>query len=167
MPDRTTAPPAPAEVAHSGADVLATLLTAPPPQHVTLAVKDYTLGALDFATPKLTSPITPLQVQSYTLAPLEFGPAWRPGRITVSLHPVMGRPRDISPDAQERMITDLVARLIQLRIERPSRELRRSSEVVMDCAQELARNEKINTSPSTLRDRVIRPAFDRWKNSER
>jgi hypothetical protein len=156
------------KVKPSGANVLATLLMGPPPQHLTLAAKDYTLGALDFATPKLTSPVhSLLQAQNYSLGPLEFGPAWRPGRITVSLHSVMGRPRDISADVQERMITDLMARLTQMRIERPSRELRRNSKVVMDCAQELARNEKIDTSPSTLRDRVIRPAFDRWENSER
>jgi hypothetical protein len=36
----------------------------------------------------------------------------------------------------------------------------------MDCVQELARKEKITASNRTLREQIVNPAFERWKNSE-
>jgi hypothetical protein len=170
MPDQTTAPPAPAEVAHSGADVLATLLTGP--TLVELGVNDYSLAGPDFAKPPLTPSVTLLQAQSYSLGPLALSmPGWGIGigvsHVSVDLG---GRPPDIPDGAvKERLISALMVRLTQMRIERPSRPLHRKSKVVMDCVRELARAEKevkATTSNRTFRDQVIGPAFDRWESSE-
>jgi hypothetical protein len=158
----------------SGADILATLLQAPPPQHVALKVENFTLGSPDFATPKLTSPVTPLSVQNYTLGPLQISvpdwcvvaaPAWCVGRFHVVWD--VGRRPDIPDDVKERMITDLVVRLTQMRIERPSRALYRSSKVVVDYVRELAQKEKIPERNRLLRKQIINPAFDRWETLER
>jgi hypothetical protein len=116
----------------------------------------------------LTSPVTPLQAQGYTLAPLTFSaPGWGIGigclRVSVDLG---GRPPDISADAKERMTAALVIRLTQMQTERPSRTLYRNSKVVMDCVRELARKEKITASNRTLREQIVNPAFERWKNPE-
>ena len=142
--------------------------TTPPVVHELSAAPGYTLGALDFAKPTLTSPVTPLQAQGYTLAPLTFSaPGWGIGigcpRVSVDLG---GRPPDISADAKERMIAALVIRLTQMQTERPSRTLYRNSKVVMDCVEELARKEKITVSNRTLREQIVNPAFERWKNPE-
>jgi hypothetical protein len=133
-----------------------------------LTVENYSLGGLDFAKPALTTPVTPLQVQGYTLAPLAFSaPGWGIGigclRVSVDLG---GRPPDIPADAKERMVAALVVQLTKMQTERPSRTLYRNGKVVMDCARELARKEKVITGNRTLREQIVNLAFERWQNSE-
>jgi hypothetical protein len=168
MPDQTTAPPAPAEVAHSGADVLAPLLTGPPPQHVALAVKDYTLGALDFAKPQLTPSVTPLQAQDYTLQPLDFStPSWAlfmgPACVTVTWDPE-GRPRHIPDDIKDRMIADLVAQLPSIHKATHWKQPTRKDPAIKNFVRELANRAGINTSDYTLERQISAPALRIWRS---
>jgi hypothetical protein len=163
-PDQNTAPPAaPAEVEHSGVDVLATLLTGP--KRVELRATDYALQSPDFAQPRLVTPVVPLLVQSYTLAPLQFGPAWRPGRITVSLRPV-GRPKGILVDTKARMIADLVAQLPSIQAVTPWKRLVQDDPAVMTFARGLADRKGVAPSNYMLKRKIISPAFQIWRSGQ-
>ena len=136
--------------------------TAPTPVRVELSATNYSLGALDFATPTLCTPVTPLQVQNYSLGPLAFGPSWRPGRIVVSLNPI-GRPPDILDAAKPGMIEALVAQLSPWQAAKPSKRLVQDDKRVKDFVLALAENAGIDTSWDTLKTQIVRPAFHRWR----
>jgi hypothetical protein len=156
-------PEASPTVEHSGADIDASLLAGS--TCVELSAADYVLGALDFAAPVLTTPVTPLYAQDYLLEPLEFGPAWRPGRITVGLRPT-GHPPDILDNVKANMIAALVPQLSVLQAARPWTPLLRKDSAVLDFARKLAEDSGIETSDDTLRTQIIRPAFRRWRSGQ-
>jgi hypothetical protein len=120
-----------------------------------LEAVNYSLGPLDLAAPAL---VVPFQVQNYSLGPLEFGPAWRPGRITVSVVPI-GRPLDISVDKAPGLIAATRSFLIKRQITDLKRMTQADRMALYDFVRDLAKNEGIQTSDRILREQVIGPAL--------
>jgi hypothetical protein len=135
--------------------------------HALAVVPEYVLGALDFATPAVTSPVTPLQVQSYSLGSLGFSaPAWGIGigctRVTVDWDQG-GRPEHIPDDVKAEMIPMVVAELSRLQVATPWKRLVQGDSAVKDFVRKLADEANIDTSDYTLKTQILRPAFKRWR----
>src|SRR5262245_22769001 len=170
MANQNTAPLEPAsDELHSGADVFASLMALKP---VELGVTDFSLGGLDFATPTLTAPVAvaPLYVQDYVLGPLEISvpdccvvsaPAWCVGRFHVVWDG--GRPSHIPDDKKASLIADLVPQLSVLQSENHGLQLTQNNPKVMKFVRKLADNAGIDTSDTTLKRQIIRPAFKIWR----
>jgi hypothetical protein len=134
------------------------------PARVELSAPNYSLEPLDFATPTLSSPVTPLHVQDYSLGSLEFGaPGWRVGRVHVTWN-LIGHPPDIPADLRAGMISALAARLSSMQAATPWKQLVHRDPAVQKFARELAEKAGIETSDYTLRRQIISPAFRIWRS---
>jgi hypothetical protein len=144
-----------AESLHSGADVFAGLLSH---ARVDLSVADYTLGALDFATPVLS---TPLRVQDYSVEGLEFGaPAICRGYV---IWGEVGHPGLIPDDAGGRMIAATTDWLVARRITNLRRISQTDRVALKTYIRGLAKNEGVTASYATLHRRIVQPAVQNAK----
>jgi len=125
-----------------------------------LAAADYTLGALDFDTPTLSTPITPLSVQGYVLiSPVFDAPTVLRGRI---IWGNVGRSSKIPNDLKLKWI----AAVEQFVIEKQATTcitIFQTTPAVLNFARGLADAAGITVSDTVLIRQVIRPAFKNIK----
>lgn|SRR5262245_15138856 len=125
-----------------------------------LAVADYSLGPLDFATPALGQ-VHALTAVSYSLGPLAFDvPVWRQGYWRT--HIVWGKPGHppcIPVDAEKRMIAATEIWLTERQITNIRRMSQADRAALKGYVRGLAKNEGVQASDLTLHRQIIKAAF--------
>jgi hypothetical protein len=149
--------------------------SAPPVVHELSVAPEYALGALDFATPVLTSPVTPLYVPpAYVLGSLDFSApmALRGRRIQaqVAWGSVGGRPRKIPDPLKPGLIATVEAYVVEELAKRSATDssaLFQTSTTIVNFAQGLAKDAGVMVSDTVLIRQVIKPAINSAKAKHR
>jgi hypothetical protein len=143
---------------------------AEPPVVHQLAAGNYSVGALDFAAPALSTPVTPLCAQAYELGALDFGtPIAERGRrfeAKVVWGPVGGRPRKIPDALKPGWIAAVEAHAVEDLAKRSTTDsgaLFQTSTTIVNFAQGLAKDAGVMVSDCVLIRQVIKPAIKRAK----
>jgi hypothetical protein len=126
-------------------------------------VANYSLGALDFATPAVHE-ATLLKMESYSLGPLFFStPIWRWGEYILHWHDAGddsgGRPPDIPADEAPGLIAATRDFLAKRRITDLKRMTKPDREGLYTFVRKLAENKGIRATDRTLREQIIGPAL--------